>query len=327
VTLALSMARVPRAAATDWSMWSTKARLLVSDPVAASSARHIVDKELAAIDDAVNRFRSDSELSRVNAEPNRRHSVSPLFVTALRIALDAAEITQGTVDPTMGSALRQLGYDRDITEVRSRPSGQGPQVTVGVSPPIGRWREVELDDAAATVQLPTGVCLDLGATAKALAADRAGRAVTERLDVGVLVALGGDIAVWGEPPHPQGWLIQVVEQLGAPAGPSVRVTDGGVATSTVLSRRWFSAGHARHHLIDPATGFPVVGHWRTVTVAASSCVEANIASTAAVIKGKTAAAWLSHHRLPARLVRHDGYVATVGPWPGEHMPDDQVTEP
>jgi FAD:protein FMN transferase len=46
-------------------------------------------------------------------------------------------------------------------------------------------------------------------------------------------------------------------------------------------------------------------------------VDANTASTAAMVLGEEAPDWLAQRRLPARLVRNDGSVVCVADWPGE----------
>jgi thiamine biosynthesis lipoprotein len=159
--------------------------------------------------------------------------------------------------------------------------------------------------------------LDLGATAKALAADRAVRSVHEATGVGALVSLGGDIAVAGEPPG-QGWPVRIADDSAAPldsAGPSVLLTAGGLATSGTAVRRWKTSAGELHHLVDPRTGRPAASFWRTATVTAASCVDANTASTAAVVLGEEALRWLATIGLPARLVRYDDAVSRVAGWP------------
>ena len=120
------------------------------------------------------------------------------------------------------------------------------------------------------------------------------------------------------PPH--GWPVRVTDDhADAPDAPgqSVAVRSGGLATSSTTVRRW-TAGDARlHHILDPRTGAPARGPWRTVSVAAASCVDANIASTAAVIRGDAAPAWLDEAGLPARLLAHDGTVTLTAGWPSE----------
>jgi thiamine biosynthesis lipoprotein len=183
------------------------------------------------------------------------------------------------------------------------------------------WRTLELDEAASTVRVPRGVTLDLGATAKALAADHAAAAAHATCGCGVLVSLGGDIAFAGEAPAEEGWSIRVTDDhrsdVTAP-GQWITLKGGGLATSSITTRSWRSdEGATVHHLIDPATGRSVSSAWRTASVAASSCLDANIASTAAIVRGEGAVAWLTEHTLPSRLVDTDGHARHVAGWPTE----------
>ena len=172
------------------------------------------------------------------------------------------------------------------------------------------------------MRLARGVRLDLGATAKAWTADTAAEAVSAATGSGCLVAIGGDIAVAGEAPT-GGWRIRVEDVTSdpdsAPSGPSTVVTirDGGLATSSVRARRWQRAGLWLHHLVDPRTGMPPAAGWRTVSAAAGTCVDANVLSTAAVVRGDRVWPLLRESRLPVRLVTADGQVLTAGGWPEE----------
>ena len=170
--------------------------------------------------------------------------------------------------------------------------------------------------------------LDLGATAKALAADRAAIRIAATLNCGTLVNLGGDIRVVGEPPD-LGWPVGIADDRGfdcakAVASPRpplhdavVTIRDGGLATSSTKVRAW-SRGTARlHHIIEPSSGMPADSCWRTVSVAAATCVDANTASTAAIIRGERAPGWLASQHLPARLVGYGGEVITVAGWPAD----------
>jgi thiamine biosynthesis lipoprotein len=178
--------------------------------------------------------------------------------------------------------------------------------------------------------VPDGVLLDLGATAKALAADRAARHIAAVTGCGVLVNLGGDISVAGQPPD-GGWCIGIDDDLGPDGRGDLRrrgshgraaviIADGGLATSSTAVRAWKRGTQAFHHIVVPGTGRPAQSCWQTVSVAAASCVHANTASTAAIVRGSRAAGWLNGLRLPARLVRHDGAVTTVGGWPADRAP-------
>jgi thiamine biosynthesis lipoprotein len=273
-----------------------------------------LEAELEQVDRACSRFRRDSELSRLNRAAGRPFSVSDYFLDALRCALAAAESTNGAVDPTLGRALRLSGYDRTFSHVRKRDGRFFvPSAAAG-----GFWRRIEIDDDRRLVRLPAPAELDLGATAKAFAADRAARRAAATTGSGVLVNLGGDIAIAGE--SRGGWPIGLADDHTArpsEAMPVVSIASGGLASSSTFVRRWTTAAGQRHHVIDPWTGASTKTPWRTVTVAAASCLDANTASTAALVFGLEAPVWLAQRNLPARLVHTDGSVTIVGGWPRE----------
>lgn len=302
-----------------FEVFGTMAVLLVTDPRAIGEARRIADRELALVDRACSRFREDSELMLLNAAAGvGPQTISPVFTDLLAAALRAARLTGGDVDPTCGRALTDLGYDRDFAQVRDAP----PRLTGPVGPVPG-WRRVHLDRAAHRVRLERGVQLDLGATAKAWASDRCAELIARRAGCGVLVSLGGDIAVAGIAPR-GGWPVTAAEAPDR-AGPSqlVRITGGAVATSSVTCRRWRRGGRALHHIVDPRTGLPADGPWRTASVAAATCADANAAAAAAIVAGERAEAWLTAAGLPARLVGHDGRIRRLGGWPvdaGQPLP-------
>jgi thiamine biosynthesis lipoprotein len=305
-----------------FAVFGTTAILLVSSPPAIKPAREILDAELAAVDRACSRFRPDSELSALNAAGGRALAVSELFAEILSAAIRAARLTGGDVDPTCGQFLAGLGYDRDFAEVQA--AGElPPRLTAAVGPVPG-WRSVHLDRGRLRVSLSSGAQLDLGATAKAWAADRCAGAVAARLGCGVLVSLGGDLAVAGQAPE-AGWRVRVTDDHAAPpdaAGQTVTIRSGGLATSSTTVRSWRVGGRDVHHIIDPATGEPTRSCWRTASVAAGSCLDANTASTAAIVRGAAALPWLGDIGLPARLVRQDGTVETTAGWPDDPAPMD-----
>lgn len=291
--------------------------LVVTDAVELSAARRAVDAELDLVDRTCSRFRADSELEALNRAGGRRVAVGPLLLEAIGVALRAAQLTDGDLDPTIGQALRVLGYDRDFSEIGDQRGG------VLTLQRIVGWRHIDVDHDRGTVRIPDGVTLDLGATAKAWAADRAAAAAAGAISGGVLVSIGGDIATAGPAPA-EGWLVRVADShasaLDEP-GQTVTISGGGLATSSTTVRRWARGGRDLHHIIDPATGLPAEEVWRTVSVAAATCLDANIASTTSVIRGERAPTWLSGLGLPARLVRRDGGVTVVNGWPdGEDRP-------
>ena len=302
-------------ATADWRALGTSAQVVVTDKTRLTDAREAVEAVLDDIDLAASRFRDDSELTRLNTANGAWTPIGPTLSEALRIGLDAAEWTGGLVDPTVGGVLIDLGYDRTFSLV----AADGPDLVVRVRDVAG-WQQVELDEAGGRARVPAGVVVDLGATAKGLAADRASAVAAQRAGCGVLVSLGGDISVDGPAPA-GGWAVTVSDSsdlslaFGDASDQTVLITTGGLATSSVSARRWRRGGDELHHLIDPRSAAPVAGPWRTVSVTAATCALANAASTAAVIMGDAAPEWLRTRDLHARLVRHDGSISYVGGWP------------
>jgi FAD:protein FMN transferase len=295
----------------------TTARVVAWPWSALRSAIGAVDRELERLDLAASRFRPDSELSRIHQRDDGPVEVSAALAEAVGAALAAARRTGGLVDPTVGGAMIALGYDGDFAELGAR-RWDGLAVERATVP---GWQQVSLHGMR--LHIPRGVRLDLGATAKGLGADWAA-AAAQRLGEagGVLVSLGGDMAAAGESPE-GGWPVLVADdhlqadRASSPSSPTqlVRLTGGALATSSVLCRRWVRSGQLLHHIVDPRTGLPADGPWRTASVAAATCADANAASTAAIISGDGAPGWLATQGLAARLVGHDGSVAMVGNWP------------
>jgi thiamine biosynthesis lipoprotein ApbE len=321
-----------------WQALGTNVELLVCDSHALARAQAILEQQLDDLDMACSRFRDDSELMRVNASAGRTIRVDSLLIEAVDVALRAAELTDGDVDPTVGAALLLAGYGHDMRLLDDAPPTTGEAEEVARRSPtmaprihaklLCGWRAVELDRERCTLRIPRGVKLDLGATAKAWAADRAAGTIYEAIGCGVLVSLGGDISTAGPAPREQpvgqkpraGWQIHVTDdhRSGPDApGQTVSIASGGLATSSTTVRRWCNREHVMHHIIDPASGAPAEEVWRTVSVAASDCADANIAATAAIVRGARAPEWLTELGLPARLVARNGEVLTVGPWPAQ----------
>ena len=303
-----------------WDLWTTTAQVVVQspDPRALDAAAAAIRRVTADVDRACSRFRPDSELMTRARDLERGCTVSPLLADLMRTALDAAEATDGDVDPTLGAELISLGCDTDRLPSPPRPAGHGdgrrstsgfPRGTVERGP---RWRDVEL--RGSRLRVPAGVVVDLGATAKAWAADRAAARAAAASGAAVLVALGGDIATAGEGPA-EGWQVLAQDTDEDPAQVVSLRSGWAVATSSTRRRRWEHDGTPVHHILDPRWGIPAAPLWRSVTVASATCVGANTWSTAAVVRGSRAVRDLSSRGIAARLVAADGTVITTPLWP------------
>lgn len=253
--------------------------------------------ELAAVealferrDRIFSRFRSDSELVRVNASAAELVPVLPEFAELLEVALAAAGTTGGAVTPTVGAAIVFAGYDRDFAALR--PDTRPPALPECAPD----HRSVQV--IGRLVRRPPGVQLDLNGVVK-------GRTVDDALTLlsgPGFVSAGGDVAT-SEP-----------IDVALPGGASLALRSGGLATSSVTRRRWLRAGTEQHHLIDPATGAPSTSPWACVSVAAGSCLAADVAAKAALLKGAGGPEWLDRRGVPGRFVDPGGHVVSNRTW-------------
>ena len=262
---------------------------------ASAAEAEAIERLFADWEQVFSRFRPQSELNRINADPAPVAIVSRLFASVVRDALEAAAATDGLVDPTLGGAMVAAGYDRDFALLPALDS-QTP------SPPVpGRWRSLRL--SGRLLARPPGTALDLNGVVKSLAVD----ASLELLEGDGFVAAGGDVAARG------------AVAVGLPGGGSLRLRSGGLATSGTTVRHWHRGGRLQHHLIDPRNGRPSTSRWDEVTVAAWSCLAADVAAKAAFLLGDDGPGWLDDRGLPGRfleqgeLLANDRWRASVEP--------------
>mgnify|MGYP003870912785 CR=1 FL=1 len=305
---------------------------------------------LIDIDRTCSRFRDDSDLVAANNAAGDWTTVDPLLITVVHAALRAAEASGGLVDPTLGVVLRSLGYDADFDALDAASVNPGRlragfsiniDVMAAVAAPNdpshldltatdlalpttgGRsWRLIETDDGLVSgdprIRVPDGVALDLGAVGKAFAVDAVAAALAAQ-GLAAIVSIGGDVAVAPGPArHP--WRVDISEAPGGPVQQHLIITEGAVATSTTTHRRWRHEGRIAHHIVDPRTGRPAAEVWRSVSATAATAVDANTATTAAIVLGHGAPDWLRGLGLAARLVGVDGHVVTTGGWPTDELP-------
>lgn len=309
--------------AADWRALGTHVEVRCAPGVVARAAE-LVAAVLDEVDAAYSRFRADSDLGAANRAAGSPVPVGALTVGAVRVALEAAHETHGLVDPTLGEVLTASGYDRTFALV---PAEDPSPVALPVA--RGSWRDVVVTDATLTV--PRGTALDLGATGKGFAADVAALTVLEELGEPVLVSVGGDLRVAtpddGPAPTPYPVLLghSRADLAAGGARHLVAVRSGGMATSSTSARRWRRGGRQWHHLLDPRTGLPTTGPWRTVTALGHTAAAANTASTAALVLGEDALRWLLDRGVAARLVDADDHVTTTPAWDASGVDPDEET--
>jgi thiamine biosynthesis lipoprotein len=214
-------------------------------------------------------------------------TLSPSTFAVVAAAVDAWRWTGGRFDPTVLQAVRAAGYDRtfdDVARVDHRPAAPVP---------VPGCDGIVLDHGRRSVLLPEGVTIDLGGIGKGFAADLVVRDLLCVGAAGACVNVGGDLAVAGEAPTGDGWVVGVADPRDDAASAAdhgetravtqVALSAGGVATSSRLRRRWSRAGVEQHHVIDPATGRPAVTAVEAVAVVAGSAAVAEVLATAVLL--------------------------------------------
>lgn len=228
-------------------------------------------------DATFSRFRQGSELVRVNASRGQIVPVSESFSAAVTVALWAAHVTGGLVDPTLGAAIEAAGYDVDFPDILPDPRA------VGSAQP-GQWRSVRV--LGRLLYRPTGTALDLNGVVKSMTVD----AAAALLQGPGYVAAGGDIAA------------RAPVTVALPVGGAITLESGGIATSGSATRRWLRGGILQHHLIDPATGRPSDSPWTQVSAVGRNCLYADVAAKAGFLLGEEGPAWLDRRSVAARFV-------------------------
>lgn len=253
---------------------------------ATAAERRRVERLFADRDRMFSRFRPDSELNRVNRATGTVVKVSAPFAEMVELAVRAARLTDGLVDPTLGATIEAAGYDRDFSELT-------PAADPAESGARGRCRSLGMRETL--LHRPRGVRLDLNGVVK-------GKTVDDSLaliDGGGFVSAGGDLAARG------------AVDVALPDGGAVRLLRGGLATSSTATRRWLRAGVWQHHLIDPRTGRPCETPWQQVTVSAAACLQADIAAKAALLLGENGPRYLARHGLAGRFFPSEGNAVSV----------------
>ncbi|HSC03823.1 MAG TPA: FAD:protein FMN transferase [Solirubrobacteraceae bacterium] len=251
----------------------------------AAGALATARRRLEAWHEQFSRFRSDSELTRLNRNPSETVVVSPLMRRVVEAGLQAARATNWLVDPTLLTQIEQAGY-------RSHYDGPGvpllsalaiaPARRPGGPAPEAHWRLVATDRRASSVTRPAGVQIDPGGIAKGVFADELA-ALLAGHDAFV-VDCGGDLRLGGC--HAPDREVHVASPFEDAVLHTFVLRSGGVATSGIGKRSWIDAdGHVSHHLLDPGSGRPAFTGIVQVTALAPTATEAEMLSKAALLRG------------------------------------------
>ena len=252
-----------------------------SNDHAAVFAREAV-QWVASFEGKYSRFREDSLISEINRNAGVRWTEIDAEVESIfAICDDLNFMTQGVLDPTMLPLIKLWDY-RDAHECL--PTDTAIAETMAL---IG-WDQVERKPGSVYLPKP-GMALDLGGFGKEYAVDKvAAIAVGNRIGA-CLVDFGRDIHALGTPPGAPAWHIGLENpEMPGASWSSLAAVDMGIATSGDYRRFFEHAGRRYGHIIDPRVGKPAINGILAVTIAANSCLEAGVLSTAVFVLGEEA---------------------------------------
>lgn len=248
------------------------------------------------------RFREDSEVTLMNLNPGVPLQVSKETMELLVTMKRGYFATGGSFDPTVLPALMSEGYEASLVN-----PNLVTRIHVGARPK-GNIEEVEIGDT--TVTVPLGTTIDSGGVGKGLAADLVAQMARDEGALGVIVEIGGDLRVSGFSPRGDSWRLAIEDPWDSNRQASViEISESGVATSTVLKRRFEVGSRETHHIIDPHTLKSTTSETVQATVVARTASEAEMWTKVAFVDG--------HDALFAMAKRkgfHAGCFLVTGEW-------------
>ncbi|GAB3623923.1 hypothetical protein GCM10027418_20070 [Mariniluteicoccus endophyticus] len=291
-----------------WHEGSMPVTVWVTDEARLLAATSVVGAVVADLD-RVAGDHPDAEVRRIATRLPEGVQVSETLRKLMVGALQLAARTGGLASP----AAPAYGPDRGLVDLSDETVGTTRVRVVGTNP---GWMRIALRGDVLVV--PAGVALDLGAHARATAADHAARRTTAELGCGVLVNVGGHVATAGEAPD-GGWQVRVRDVVADPGCQVTLVGTGAIATASTRRTSWRTSTRAAARLADPRALVPRPPAWATVSVAAETAAEARGLAEAALVRGADAPAWLEALGVAARLVEPGGLVRVTAGWPSEEF--------
>ncbi len=246
-----------------------------------------VAAETWRIEKKFSRYRDDSVLAWIHRNRGRELTVDAETASLLDFARHCHDLSDGAFDISSGVLRHAWRFDGS----RGIPSAES---IARLLPLVGfekiTWR-------APRLMLPADMEIDFGGIGKEYAVDRSYEQLAAVFHEPFLINLGGDLRA-NRPPAEGSWQIGV-ERPDSERDAALLLTleHGALATSGDSHRCIVQDGRRYGHILDPRTGWPVVGAPRSVTVAASSCTEAGLLATLALLNGTAAQTFLAQQHV------------------------------
>lgn len=252
------------------------------DFAGASELGALTAREAWRIERKYSRYRDDSVIAGIHRNRGGYCALDAETVSLLEFARQCFEMSDGMFDITSGILRYAWTFDG---------SDRVPDdaAVAALLPRIG-FNKLLFDPP--NLLLPQGMELDLGGIGKEYAVDSAYNILASKCSAPFLVNFGGDLRA-NRPPPQGAWQVGIERpDSDREAAMMLELESGALATSGDSHRFLLKDSVRYSHILDPRTGWPVANAPRSVTVAASSCVEAGLLATLAMLRGAQARAFL-----------------------------------
>jgi thiamine biosynthesis lipoprotein len=249
---------------------------------AALEVGELAAQEAWRVEHKYSRYRDDSVIAWIHRQRGEASVLDAETASLMNFAQQCFEMSGGIFDITSGILRRAWNFD-------GSDRVPDPGSVEKLLPLIGfeklRWQSPVL-------LLPEGMELDFGGLGKEYAVDRAYDLLAMRCSAPFLVNFGGDLRA-NRPPSRGPWQVGIERpDTDRAAALLLELEHGALATSGDSRRFLLKDGIRYGHILDPRTGWPVANAPRSVTVAASSCTEAGLLATLAMLEGAGARSFL-----------------------------------
>ncbi len=264
--------------------WSSKIVSTAVSPLTENEVNAAISNELQRVDQLLSTYRESSELSKFNHNPSTDWvTVSKDFVDVMSEAFRISQLTNGAFDVTVAPIVNLWGFgsDGDINKIPN-------QQTVNQTLELIGYQKIEIDAANQRLRkkIPQ-ISVDLSAIAKGYAVDQVAL-LLEKLGVKeYLVEVGGELRAKGNNLANVAWKVGVevpTPQLRQ-VYQAIQLIDEGIATSGDYRNYYEIDGKRFSHTIDPVTARPVKHTLASVTVIASTAMQADGWATALMVLG------------------------------------------
>lgn len=244
----------------------------------------------------------DSDIYAVNHSDGQPVNISEETADLLSFALQMAEETDGALEPTIYPVLTAWGFTTEENRVPSDTEITELLKNVG-------YERIRLEDT--TVQLDSGMMLDLGSVGKGYAGDLAAQVLKDNGITSALLDLGGNIQAVGNKSDGSPWRLGLRDPFSDGTLGVLEISNQAVVTSGAYERYFIGEDGTRYgHIIDPATGYPAESGLASATVIADEGRLCDALSTSLYVMGTEQGIeyWRQHQNFDMILITEDGEI-------------------